>query len=69
MPMPGAAKSFGADVVVRNRVLELRQRGDGTWDVITEIGTIHAEHVVNAGGLWAKPVRFDGGRRSASNPT
>lgn len=50
----GAAKSFGADVVVRNRVLELRQRGDGTWDVITEIGTIHAEHVVNAGGLWAK---------------
>jgi len=50
----GAAKSFGADVVVRNRVLDLCQRGDGTWDVITKMGTIHAEHVVNAGGLWAK---------------
>ncbi len=50
----GAAKTFDADVVVRNRVLDLRQRGDGTWDVITEKGTIHTEHFVNAGGLWAQ---------------
>lgn len=50
----GAAKKRGADVIVRNRVLDLNQRGDGTWDVVTEQGTIHAEHVVNAGGLWAK---------------
>jgi len=52
----GAAKKYGADVIVRNRVLELNQRGDGTWDVVTEQGTIHTEHVVNAGGLWAKQV-------------
>ena len=50
----GAAKKLGADVIVRNRVLELKQRGDGTWDVITEQGTIHTENVINAGGLWAK---------------
>lgn len=50
----GAAKKRGADVIVRNRVLELNQRGDGTWDVVTEQGSIHTEHVVNAGGLWAK---------------
>ncbi len=50
----GAAKKFGADVVVRNRVLDLQQRIDGTWDVITENGSIHSEHVVNAAGLWAK---------------
>ncbi|WP_282077252.1 GcvT family protein [Epibacterium ulvae] len=50
----GAAKKRGADVILRNRVLELNQRGDGTWDVVTEQGTIHTEHVVNAGGLWAK---------------
>ncbi|WP_238475709.1 GcvT family protein [Rhodophyticola sp. CCM32] len=50
----GAAKKRGADVILRNRVLELNQRGDGSWDVITEQGTIHTEHVVNAGGLWAK---------------
>ena len=52
----GAAKKYGAKVVEHNRVLELKQRPDSTWDVITEKGTIHAEHVVNAGGLWAKQV-------------
>lgn len=50
----GAAKKRGADVILRNRVMELNQRADGTWDVVTELGTIHTEHVVNAGGLWAK---------------
>jgi len=52
----GAAKKRGADVILRNRVVELRQRADGGWDVVTEQGTIVAEHVVNAGGLWAKQV-------------
>ncbi|MEW6633677.1 MAG: FAD-dependent oxidoreductase [Pseudomonadota bacterium] len=52
----GAAKKRGADVILRNRVVELKQRADGGWDVITEKGTIVAEHVVNAGGLWAKQV-------------
>lgn len=50
----GAARKRGADVILRNRVVELRQRGDGHWDLVTEKGTIVAEHVVNAGGLWAK---------------
>ncbi|RAZ92972.1 glycine cleavage system protein T [Mesorhizobium hawassense] len=52
----GAARKRGADVILRNRVVELRQRADGAWDVVTEKGTIVAEHVVNAGGLWAKQV-------------
>ncbi len=51
-----AARLRGADVVEHNRVLGLRPRADGTWDVVTEAGTIHAEHVVNAAGLWAKQV-------------
>ena len=35
----------------------LEQRPDGTWDVRLESGdTIHTEHVVNAGGLWAREV-------------
>ena len=36
--------------------IETNQRADGTWDVVTDKGTIHAEHVVNAGGLWAREV-------------
>ena len=50
------ARLRGADVIEHNRVLELNPRGDGSWDVVTEQGTILAEHVVNAGGLWAKQV-------------
>ncbi|MEL6872674.1 MAG: FAD-dependent oxidoreductase, partial [Pseudomonadota bacterium] len=52
----GAAKKRGAEVVLRNRVVELNARADGGWDVVTEKGTIHADHVVNAGGLWAKQL-------------
>jgi dimethylglycine dehydrogenase len=49
-----SARLNGAEIVVRNRVVDVRQREDGSWDVVTEQGTIHAEHVVNAGGLWAR---------------
>ncbi|WP_281683776.1 GcvT family protein [Thalassobaculum salexigens] len=52
----GAAKKRGADVILRNRVIELKPRAEGGWDVVTEQGTIIAEHVVNAAGLWAKQV-------------
>ncbi|RBI84791.1 glycine cleavage system protein T [Rhodosalinus halophilus] len=51
----GAAKKRGAEVIEHNRVLELNQTPDG-WEVVTEKGTIRAEHVVNAAGLWAKQV-------------
>ena len=52
----GAARKRGATVIEHNKVEALDQRADGTWDVVTEKGVIHAEHVVNAGGLWAKQV-------------
>ncbi len=52
----GAAKKRGATVIEHNRVLELKQRPDSSWDLVTETGIINAEHVVNAGGLWAKQV-------------
>jgi dimethylglycine dehydrogenase len=51
-----AARQRGAEVIEHNRVIELNHRPDGSWDVVTERGTIHAEHVVNAAGLWAKQV-------------
>ncbi len=51
-----AARSRGADVILRNRVVELVRRPEGGWNVVTEQGTIVAEHVVNAAGLWAKQV-------------
>ncbi|MDP5367484.1 MAG: FAD-dependent oxidoreductase [Paracoccaceae bacterium] len=51
-----AAKMGGATIETHCKVIETNQRPDGTWDVVTEKGTIHAEHVVNAGGLWAREV-------------
>ena len=51
-----AAQIQGATIERQCRVTDLRPRPDGTWDVITETGNVHAEHVVNAGGLWAREV-------------
>jgi dimethylglycine dehydrogenase len=51
------AQMAGAEVYQHTPVVGLAQRADGTWDVRVESGdVIHAEHVVNAGGLWAREV-------------
>ena len=51
-----AAQMGGASIETHCMVRETNQRPDGTWDVVTDKGTVHAEHVVNAGGLWAREV-------------
>ena len=51
-----SARINGAEIYQDCRVLELKHRADGTWDVITAKGSIHAEHIVNCGGLWAREV-------------
>jgi len=51
-----AARQLGAQVERYTRVLELRPRREGSWDVVTDKGTVHAEHVVNCAGLWAREV-------------
>jgi dimethylglycine dehydrogenase len=51
-----AARLNGAEIYLHTRVLELRATGKGSWLVVTDQGDIEAEHVVNAGGLWAREV-------------
>ena len=51
-----AARIGGAEIYRHDRVTDLKPRPDGTWNVVTEKGSLHAEHVVNAGGLWAREV-------------
>ena len=51
-----AARMAGATIETHCKVLETNQKSDGTWQIVTEKGTIDAEHVVNAGGLWAREV-------------
>jgi dimethylglycine dehydrogenase len=51
-----AARMAGAEVYRNNWAMDIVQKGDGTWDVVCEEGTINAEHIVNCGGLWAREV-------------
>jgi len=51
-----SARVHGAEFFTHTPVLETNQRADGSWDVITAKGNIHAEYIVNAGGLWAREV-------------
>jgi len=51
-----AARKLGAQIERFTKVEELIQCADGSWRVITNKGEVRAEHVVNAGGLWAREV-------------
>jgi dimethylglycine dehydrogenase len=51
-----AARDLGATVMRRNRVLDIRLRPSGEWEVVTEQGSIIAEMVVNAAGCYARQV-------------
>ena len=55
-PTPSAPARPAPRSTATRWVNDLRQRADGTWDVVTDQGEIHAEHIVNAGGLWAREV-------------
>ena len=62
------ARDRGAEIVRRCPVLETNPRRDGAWEVVTEQGTIVAEHVVNAAGLWAREVAALAGVRLSLMP-
>ena len=51
-----AARMAGAKIYRKTPVIELTPEADGGWRVITPAGTIRADAVVNAGGLWAREV-------------
>ncbi|HEX9139684.1 MAG TPA: FAD-dependent oxidoreductase [Steroidobacteraceae bacterium] len=51
-----SAQLAGAEIVRQTRVIDMQARPDGSWDLTTTGGSVRAEHVVNAGGLWAREV-------------
>jgi dimethylglycine dehydrogenase len=51
-----AARKLGAEIERFTKVEEIVRLADGRWQVVTNKGTVIAEHVVNAGGLWAREV-------------
>jgi dimethylglycine dehydrogenase len=51
-----AARDIGASIVTRNRVLDIKPLPSGEWRVFTEQGEVTCEHVVNAGGCYAREI-------------
>jgi len=50
------ARQLGAKIVRRCRATNIRQEANGEWIVETEFGAIRCEHVVNAGGTYARQI-------------
>ena len=51
-----SARKLGAEIHRHTRVEELVRHPDRTFSVVTAGGSVRAEHVVNAAGLWAREV-------------
>ncbi len=50
------ARKNGAVIHRFTPVIETRPQGDGSWQVVTSGGTVRADAVVNAAGLWGREV-------------
>ncbi len=50
------ARQLGAKVIRRCRATDIKQEPNGEWKVSTELGEITCEHVVNAGGTYARQM-------------
>ncbi|MEO0328483.1 MAG: FAD-dependent oxidoreductase [Pseudomonadota bacterium] len=50
------ARQLGAKIVRRCRATDIKQLDSGEWKVSTELGDIICEHVVNAGGTYARQM-------------
>ena len=50
------ARQLGAAITRQCRVTDIKQEPNGEWRVCTEQGDIVCEHVVNAGGTYARQV-------------
>lgn len=50
------ARSRGARIIRRCRATDIRRKSSGEWQVTTEQGVILCEHVVNAGGTYARQI-------------
>lgn len=63
------ARAAGAEIHRFTPVLETNQSDDGGWDVVTNKGTIKANVVVNAAGLWGREVAKLAGIELPLQPT
>jgi len=56
MAMAAGARAKGVRIIRQCRATNITQAPNGEWVIETEKGTIRAEHVVNAGGTYARQM-------------
>ncbi|RLA13024.1 MAG: glycine cleavage system protein T [Gammaproteobacteria bacterium] len=56
MPLSKLARDNGAEIYRFTRVTAINELSSGEWEVVTDKGTIVAEHVVNAAGCFAREI-------------
>ena len=56
MPLSKLARDNGAEIYRFTQVTEIKELRSGEWEVVTDKGSIIAEHVVNAAGCFAREV-------------
>ena len=56
MAMAAGARALGTRIIRRCRATNITQAATGEWIVETEQGAIRCEHVVNAGGTYARQM-------------
>lgn len=54
--MAAGARSLGVKIIRHCRATDIKQRKNHEWLVTTELGDIRCEHVVNAGGTYARQM-------------
>ena len=50
------ARKLGAEIIQNNRVTDIKMLPSGEWRAVTELGDIVCQHVVNAGGTYARQI-------------
>ena len=54
--LAAGARKLGAKIIRHCRATDIQQQSNGEWKVSTERGDIICEHVVNAGGTYARQI-------------
>ncbi len=54
--LAAGARQNNVTISKNNRVLDIRKRKSGEWEVVCQNGSIFCEHVVNAAGCYARMV-------------
>ena len=60
MAIAAGARLHGSHIYQNTEVSKMEMRSDGSWDVVTPKGTIHANRVVNCTGIFNDMISYIG---------